>query len=133
MSDCCLTPIISWREQVMRWWWSSLSGGSLKQQSVGTHVIYLDTLSWFRANQSFLFLLYAACLVEKQQILILMSGLIQVGLEFTICCTRSKHASHYTTDVTITSLTALSYQTHCYTRNNYDKKVLNSDGQQFHQ
>ena len=32
-----------------------------------------DTLSWFRANQSLLFLLGAACLVEKQQISILKS------------------------------------------------------------
>ena len=30
-----------------------------------------DTLSWFRANQSLLFLLNAACLAEKQQIPIL--------------------------------------------------------------
>ena len=30
-----------------------------------------DTLSWFRANQSLLFLLNAACLAEKQQIQIL--------------------------------------------------------------
>ena len=30
-----------------------------------------DTLSWFRANQSLLFLLNATCLVEKQQIPIL--------------------------------------------------------------
>jgi hypothetical protein len=34
---------------------------------------HLDTLSWFRANQSFLFLLNAACLAEKQQIPILQS------------------------------------------------------------
>jgi hypothetical protein len=27
-----------------------------------------DTLSWFRTNQSFLFLLYDECLGEKQQI-----------------------------------------------------------------
>ena len=32
-----------------------------------------DTLSWFRANQSFLFLLTAVCLAEKQQIPILQS------------------------------------------------------------
>ena len=30
-----------------------------------------DTLSWFWANQSVLFLLYAVCLAEKKQILIL--------------------------------------------------------------
>ena len=29
---------------------------------------HLDTLSWFRANQSLLFLLNAVCLAEKQQI-----------------------------------------------------------------
>ena len=30
--------------------------------------LYLDTLSWFRANQSLPFLLNTACLAEKQQI-----------------------------------------------------------------
>jgi hypothetical protein len=29
---------------------------------------HLDTLAWFRANQTLLFLLNAACLAEKQQI-----------------------------------------------------------------
>ena len=33
--------------------------------------LYSDTLSWFRANQSLLLLLNAACLAEKQQIPIL--------------------------------------------------------------
>jgi hypothetical protein len=33
--------------------------------------LHSDTLSWFRANQSLLFLLNAVCLVEKQQIPIL--------------------------------------------------------------
>ena len=37
---------------------------SLKQESV-------DTLSWFRTNQSLHFLLYAGCLAEKQHIPIL--------------------------------------------------------------
>jgi hypothetical protein len=35
-----------------------------------------DTLSWFRANQSLLFLLNAACLAEKQQISILSSSVL---------------------------------------------------------
>jgi hypothetical protein len=35
--------------------------------------IYLNTLSWFWANQSLLFLLNTTCLVEKQQIPILKS------------------------------------------------------------
>ena len=34
---------------------------------------HLDTLSWFRAKHSLLFLLNAACLAEKQQIPILLS------------------------------------------------------------
>jgi hypothetical protein len=35
--------------------------------------LHSDTLFWFRANQSLLFLLNAACLAEKQQIPILYS------------------------------------------------------------
>jgi hypothetical protein len=35
--------------------------------------LHSDTLFWFRANQSLLFLLNAACLAEKQQIPILKS------------------------------------------------------------
>jgi hypothetical protein len=46
--------------------------------------LHSDTLSWFRADQSLLFLLYVACLEEKQQIPILYSGLTQSGLEPTI-------------------------------------------------
>jgi hypothetical protein len=36
--------------------------------------LHSDTLSWFKANQSLLFLLNAACLAEKQQIPILQSS-----------------------------------------------------------
>ena len=75
----------SWREQVTFQWdddeirfvlnqhaWSGFySASSLKQQSADRHVAPLDTLFWFRANQSLLFLLNAACLVEKQQLPIL--------------------------------------------------------------
>ena len=43
---------------------------------------YSDTLSWFRANQSLLFLLNAACATKKQQIPIF--GLTRSGLELTI-------------------------------------------------
>ena len=39
------------------------SASSLKQQS-----LHLNTLFWFQANQSLLFLLNAVCLAEKQQI-----------------------------------------------------------------
>ena len=53
--------------------WTHYSASSLKQQSVGRHVAWLDTLSRFRANQSLFFLFDAACLGVKQQILILLS------------------------------------------------------------
>jgi hypothetical protein len=52
--------------------------------------LHLDTLFWFWANQSLLFLLNTARLVEKQQ--------IPPGLEHTIYRTRSEHANHYATD-----------------------------------
>ena len=57
---------------------------------------HLDTLYWFRANQSLLFLLNAECLEEKQQIPILVFGLTQSGLEPTIYHTQGEHANHYT-------------------------------------
>jgi hypothetical protein len=60
--------------------------------------LHWDTLFWFQANQSLLFLLSTVCLAEKQQIPILVFGLTQPGLEPTIYSTRGKHANHYTTD-----------------------------------
>jgi len=48
-----------------------------------------DTLSLFRANQSLLFLLNAACLAERQQIPFLYDP--------TIYRTQGEHANHYTT------------------------------------
>ena len=54
-----------------------------------------DTLSWFRTNQSLLFLLNAACFAENEQI---PMGLIRLGLEHTIYSTRGEHENHYTTD-----------------------------------
>jgi hypothetical protein len=72
---------ISWREQCsMRWWWDPLC---TRQTTLNLIFIVLahwnnsprieisphsDTLSWFRANQSLIFLLNATCLSEKQQI-----------------------------------------------------------------
>jgi hypothetical protein len=49
--------------------------------------LHSDTLFWFRANPSLLFLRNAACLAEKQQIPILESM-----IEPTIYRTRSEHA-----------------------------------------
>jgi hypothetical protein len=43
----------------------------MTNMAVGRHVATLDTLFWFRANQSLLLHLSAACLAEKQQIPIL--------------------------------------------------------------
>ena len=47
------------------------SASSLKQQLRIDLSLHLDTLFWFWANQSLLFLLNAVCLDEKQQIPIL--------------------------------------------------------------
>jgi hypothetical protein len=47
------------------------SASSLKQKSAVDMSLHLDTLFWFWANQSLLFLLNAACLAEKQRIPIL--------------------------------------------------------------
>ena len=55
--------------------------------------LHSDTLFWFRANQSLLFLLNATCLAEKQQIPILYSLVWP-----TIYRTRGEHANHYATD-----------------------------------
>jgi hypothetical protein len=47
------------------------SASSLKQQSTDKRSLHSDTLFWFRANKSLIFLLNAACLAEKQHISIL--------------------------------------------------------------
>jgi hypothetical protein len=63
--------------------------------------LHLDTLSWFRANQSLLLLRNAVYVAEKQQITnFIVFGLTQSGVESTIYCTRAdEHTNHYTTDV----------------------------------
>ena len=55
----------------------------------------LDTLSWFRGNQSLLLLLNDAYLAEKQQIPIIVFGLTWHVLEPNIYCTGGENA--YTT------------------------------------
>ena len=57
------------------------------------------TLSWFRANQSLLFLLNAACLAEKTNTKFIVFGLTRPGLEPTTYHTRGEHANHYATDI----------------------------------
>jgi hypothetical protein len=60
---------------------------------------FQDTLSWFWANQSLLFLLNSACLEEKQQIPILKFLVLpNRGSELTIYRTLDEHANHYATD-----------------------------------
>ena len=62
----------------------------------------LDTLSWFRANQSLLFLLNVACLAEEAtNTNFIVFGLTRSGFEPMIYCTWGKHADHYTIDVVI--------------------------------
>jgi hypothetical protein len=61
--------------------------------------LHSDTLFWFWANQSLLFLLIAACLAEKQQIpIFIVFGLTQPGLKPRIYCTWGEHANHYAID-----------------------------------
>ena len=57
-----------------------------------------DTLSWFRTNQSVVFLLHAVCLVEKQQMKFYSFCFTWLGLETTIYRKQGEHANHYTTD-----------------------------------
>jgi hypothetical protein len=79
---------------LMRWWWWLLYTISTSlvmhswilivlvhwNKSSWVHMfLYLDTLSWFRANQSLIFLMNTTCLAEKQQIPILWL------LRFAIC------------------------------------------------
>jgi hypothetical protein len=58
----------------------------------------LDTLSGFRVNQSLLLLLKFACLAEKQQTPITVSGLTWPGLKPKIYRTWDKYANHYNID-----------------------------------
>ena len=74
-----------------------------------------DTSPWFRANQSLLFTLNAACLTEKQQNTnFIVFGL--TGLEPMIYHTRGEHANHYTTDaILLCSLEACPLLKQCPT------------------
>jgi hypothetical protein len=58
--------------------------------------VHTDTLSWLRANQFLFLLLNAACLYEKQQILILYSGMTLLRLEPMIYQTLGEHANNST-------------------------------------
>jgi hypothetical protein len=83
VSDCC-----SWREQVYfqrdddevrfvldltRWVVFLIVLAHWNNSPRVDMLLHSDTLVWFRANQSLLFLINAACLAEKRQIPNLMS------------------------------------------------------------
>jgi hypothetical protein len=109
-ANSAIVLAISWREQVNFQWDDDevrfvldqhaelyvYSASSLRQQSADRHVA---PLSWFRANQSMLFLLNAACLTEKTNTKFIVFGLTRPGLEPTTYHTRGEHANHYATDI----------------------------------
>jgi hypothetical protein len=61
--------------------------------------LHSDTLFWFLANQSLLFLLNAACLAEEvENTNFIVFGLTRQELKLMIYHTRDEHANHYATD-----------------------------------
>jgi hypothetical protein len=72
--------------------------------SVGRHVVYWDTLSWYQDNQSLLLLLYTACLEEKQQIPIAVFGLTWLGFYDT----RGECANNCNTQVVLLNFYCMS-------------------------
>ena len=105
MSDsCCLTPTqqfsaISWREQINFQWNDDEVRFVLDQHAQWIDMSpHSDTLSLFRVNQSLLVRLNVACLAEKQQIPIVLSGLTQSRLDQTIYRPQCAHANHYITE-----------------------------------
>ena len=73
-----------------------------------------DTLSWFQTNKSWLLILNAGYIAEKQQIPILVFNWIRPGVEPTIYHTQGEHANYYTTNVVRESLTS-AYQKQVWT------------------
>ena len=122
MSDCCLTPIqqlfsaISRRVHVNYHWDQMMIRSALfHTNTLGWIFIMLahwnnsprvymslhaDTLFWFRANQSLLFLLIAVCLAHKQ----IVFGLTRAGLEPTVYHTLG--SKHYATDAVLKNIRA---------------------------
>ena len=63
--------------------------------------LHSDTLFWFRASKSLLFLLKVACLAGEATNNNFMVFGLTAGLEPTIYRTRDEHANHYATDAVI--------------------------------
>ena len=76
-------------------------------------LLHSGTLFWFRANQSLLLLLNAACLAEKNTNFIVF-GLTRPGFESTIYHTPGQHANHYTTDAVISLYKTIRTCIHTY-------------------
>ena len=74
---------------------------SLKQQSEERHVAPLRYIILILSQPVLLFLLNAACLVEKQQILIFFLFSFWFDLNPMFDRTQGKHTNHYTTDVIV--------------------------------
>ena len=113
VSDCCLTPIQLYHgENKLLLQWDDdevcfvldqhaelefYSASSLKQQLRVDMSLHSDTLFWFRANQSLLFLRMFR--EEATNTNFIVFGLTRPGLEPNIYHTRGENANHYTTDV----------------------------------
>ena len=60
-----------------------------------------DTLSWFRATQSFVLSPYWCVLIGSSNANFIVFGLTRPGLEPTIYYTRDEYGSHYTTNAVV--------------------------------
>ena len=73
-----------------------------------------DTLSWFRTNQSLLFLLNATSLAQSNNYQFIVFGLTRSGLDPTIYGTQGENANNYTIDtvvlVSIEKIRLISYK-----------------------
>ena len=107
MSDCCLMPTqqfsaISWRKQQVNFHRDDDEVHFILDQHVYLYIYSASSLkqqSWFRANQSLLFLLNVACLAEKQNKYQFYSlCLMWLKLDLTIYCTRGEKDIQYTKD-----------------------------------
>jgi hypothetical protein len=92
----------------MRWWWCLLCSRPTRlvltnydnssQVDMSPHS---DTLSRFRANYYFLFLLNGACWAEKQQITILFLWFVPTGARICDLTIQGEHYNHYTIDTVV--------------------------------
>jgi hypothetical protein len=83
----------------INFWWVILRVKTMTRRGSwsGAGQLASLTLSWLRANQSFLLLFNDVCLTEKQQIPILVFGLCSNSWDTAL----DKHANNYTTNAVI--------------------------------